>query len=319
MLNEYKDIEPIIYKSMINCINRSLSHAYLFDLNGNVYAKDMVMSFVKSILCKVHTSKEECENCITCKRIDDDNYPDVKKIYPDGINIKKNQLDELQDAFSTKSLENTKRIYIIYDAEKLNGSAANSLLKFLEEPNEGIIAILLTNNINQVINTIISRCQVMTFNKNKVSDYIKYNDIIKNVTYNKLLFTVFKISNEKDITEEMNLFLDNVIKFIEAYESNGVKLIVYMKEHLDNFKEKSDLINLFECLILFYKDVLNVKLNRKIEYYDDFYKLIEKVNDKYTTKQIIQKLDVLIQKEKNIKYNVNVNMLIDSLLIDMEV
>ena len=143
MLDDYKINEPIVYQQMKKSIETKLSHAYLFNLNNNIYAEKMIMAFVKSIICKMHTDKEEYKNCILCKRIDDDNYPDIKKIYPDGMNIKKEQIDDLQKKFSSKSLENNKCIYIIYESEKLNISATNGLLKFLEEPSEGIIAILL--------------------------------------------------------------------------------------------------------------------------------------------------------------------------------
>ena len=51
MLEEYKDKEQIIYKQMKNSITKGLSHAYLFNLNGNVYSENMIMAFVKNILC----------------------------------------------------------------------------------------------------------------------------------------------------------------------------------------------------------------------------------------------------------------------------
>ena len=113
MLEEFKDIDTIVYRQLYNGLKK-LSHAYLFNLNNNVYAEDMIMSFVKSIMCKYHTDKEEYNNCYVCKRIDDGNFPDLKRIYPDGMWIKKEQLDELQQTFSTKPIESLRRCYIIY-------------------------------------------------------------------------------------------------------------------------------------------------------------------------------------------------------------
>ena len=192
MLDEFKTLDSVVYKQLSNSLDK-LSHAYLFNLNNNIYALDMIMAFIKNIIC-INMSDEEAN--IICNKIDNNNYLDVKKIYPDGLWIKKEQLEELQETFSTKSIENNKRIYIIYEAEKLNKSAGNSLLKFLEEPCEGIIAILLTNNINSVLNTISSRCQIINFKKNNVSEYIKYNKFTNDITLNKLAFTVWKIRSE---------------------------------------------------------------------------------------------------------------------------
>ena len=80
MLEEFKDIDTIVYRQLYNGLKK-LSHAYLFNLNNNVYAEDMIMSFVKSIMCKYHTDKEEYNNCYVCKRIDDGNFTELKIIF----------------------------------------------------------------------------------------------------------------------------------------------------------------------------------------------------------------------------------------------
>lgn len=319
MLEDYKEFEPIIYRQMKNSLKNKLSHAYLFEMNDNIYAEDMIFSFIKSILCKEHESIDEYDNCPKCKRIDEGNYPELKKIIPEGQYIKKEQLDELQKNFSTKPLESDYRIYIIYEAEKLNSSAANSLLKFLEEPSEGIIAILLTNNSNLVLKTITSRCQILTFNKNKVEDFIKVNNINSDLTLHKLAFTLFKISDKNNIEDYHRIFIESVLKFIKYYESNGLKSIVREKDiFLDVFKEKNEISIFFECSILFYRDVINYKLNRKVMYFDDNFELLKLVSDKNTMDKILHKIGILIKKQKLLKNNINVNMLVDSLVIDME-
>jgi len=319
MLEEYKNFEPIIYKQMKNALKGNLSHAYLFDLNNNVYAEKMILAFVKSILCTEHLNKEEYNNCTKCKRIDEENYTELKKIYPDGQYIKKEQLDELQKNFSTKALESNYRIYIIYDADKLNTSAANSLLKFLEEPEEGILAILLTNNVNKVLKTISSRCQILNFKQNNVNEFISINNIEKDITLYKLLFTVFKISDINLIEEYHREFINSVLKYIKYYETNGVKSIINEKSlFLDVFKEKEEIYNFFELLVLFYRDVINIKLNRKLMFFDDNKSLLELVSIKNTIDNILKKIDIIIKKQKLIRNNINTNMLVDSLIIDME-
>lgn len=318
MLSDYKETEPIIYKQLKNS-KKNLSHAYLFNLNGNVYAMDMIMSFVKEILCHEHKSKEEYEKCALCKRIDDGNFTEIKRIYPDGLWIKKEQLDDLQEEFSTKSLESDKRIYIIYEAEKLNKAAANSLLKFLEEPLDGIIAILVTNNINQMLNTITSRCRILTFNKNNVNDYIKYSNIDKNITVNKLMFTIWKIHDKTTFIEPYETFINNVVSFIEKYEKNKTKAIIYTKEYFhDKFKEKEDILKFYECMVYFYRDILNYETNGQVIMYEDYIDLIKYVANNNTIDQIINKLDVIINCESLVKNNLNTGLLIDRMIIDME-
>lgn len=319
MLEEYKTYEPIIYRQMKNALKNNLTHAYLFDMNNNIYAEEMILAFVKSILCKEHVDIDEYNNCSKCMRINEGNYQELKKIVPDGQSIKKEQLDELQKEFSTKPLESDYKIYIIYESEKLNSSAANSLLKFLEEPSEGIIAILLTNNINLILKTIISRCQVLNFSKNRVQDFININNITSEITLYKLSFSLFGICDKNNINEYHKIFFDSVLKFIKYYELNGVKSIVHEKElFLDVFKEKAEVFSFFECLILFYRDVINYKLTKPVMYFDDNIQLLDLVSSNNSMDKLLNKVDIFIKKQALLRNNININMLIDGLIIDME-
>jgi len=153
MLIDYKEAQPIAYKILSNAIvNNQFNHAYLFETKGYESGLDMAISFAKSILN------------IQDENIDEQNYPELKIIEPDGQWIKKEQLKELQEEFNKKSILGNNKVYIINQAEKLNVNSANTILKFIEEPPEGIVAILVTDNIYQLLETIISRCQIISLN-----------------------------------------------------------------------------------------------------------------------------------------------------------
>ena len=308
MLEEYEKKEPIIYRQISNSIKNGLSHAYLFELNDNIYAYEMIMSFVKKVLSSGDDN--------IAKRIDDGNYPELKHIFPDGQLIRKEQLEELQKSFSTISLENDKRFYIIHDSEKLNVAAANSLLKFLEEPSDGIIAILLTNNINLMLKTIVSRCQILTFSKNKLEDYIKFNQITSNITLHKLFFTIWK--NKDELNEYHRNFVKKVIEFINYYEKNKLKTIVYENRFFEEFNDKIELNKFFECVILFYRDLLRYKFGSDVLYFDDYIDYIREFSCINTEEMIIKKINTLLEKVRLIKNNVNTSMFIDGIIIDME-
>ena len=156
-----------------------ISHAYIIQLKN--YDDDFVLvkSFVKAILCKEKRKVSEfsdCKLCNICNLIDNDNYPDLCVIEPEGKEIKKSQLVGLQKEFNNKSLLDNKRIYILKEADKLNESAANTILKFLEEPSDDIVAILVTTNRYKMLETILSRCQVLSIDSK--GKEIIYNDEI---------------------------------------------------------------------------------------------------------------------------------------------
>ena len=90
MLDDYKEGQPVAYNLLKNEIkNNHISHAYLFDENNYTKSFDMVKAFVKEII--TNTLENEEKNNI-CRRIDDDMYPEIKIIMPDGMLIKKQQI-----------------------------------------------------------------------------------------------------------------------------------------------------------------------------------------------------------------------------------
>ena len=116
---------------------------------------------VKELMMVLTNNLDDGSKEILCRKIDDDNYPEIKIVTPDGLLIKKQQILDLQLDFSRRAIEGSKRIYIIRDADKMRSETANSMLKFLEEPDNDVVAILMTNNFNNLLTTIISRCQVI--------------------------------------------------------------------------------------------------------------------------------------------------------------
>lgn len=297
MIDKYKETQKRVYKILKKELeNDKCSHAYLFETNGNEETLPLVLEFVKDIFCPNKTNKEkECVNCTICHKIDNNIFLDLKIIEPDGMWIKKEQMDELQKDFSSKSVEGNKKVYIIKNAEKLNVQASNSILKFLEEPEENIIAILITNNIYQILSTIVSRCQIISMDKGESSD-----DLFKNKT------------------EEYLEYQKAINNFVVTLETKGVQTIVSInKLWHDYFKERQDYELAFELLILYYKDVLNYKLNRKVENFFDYLTDIEKISSLNSFNNIIFKINKIISSQEYLKVNANLNLLMDKLVIDL--
>src|SRR5690606_15750287 len=111
-----------------------------------------------------------CNECSDCRRIASRNHPDVHFFLPDGKSIKIDQIRKLRKEFSYRGSESNQKLYIIEHAERMTQNAANSLLKFLEEPNQHETALLLTEQMQQMLPTIISRCQTISFNPLPTSD-----------------------------------------------------------------------------------------------------------------------------------------------------
>lgn len=314
MLDDFKEEQPIVYKILLNSLKKDrLSHAYLFELNGYSKGYDLALAFAKFLLCPNNYSNlTNCKNCNQCNNIDLANYLELKIINPDGQWIKKEQLEELQNEFIKKSIYGNKKIYIINQAERMNASASNSLLKFLEEPPENIIAILITDNMYQLLNTIISRCQIISFEKNNYSNKSNSVEIIAN--------TLFK--NNSEVEEFINKtgikYIDTVIEYINFFEKRGTKTIAYKnKEFLEVFSDREKIKVAFNLFVMYYRDVLNRLLNLKCVYFNDYVDNIDKLLNKNTSESLSKKIKAIVDLSVNIKFNVNSSLLLDKLVIEL--
>ena len=309
MLDDFISDQAIAYKIFKNSIIKNkLSHAYLINTNGYHKGFDFAKAFAKYLLCP--NNETGSHECSVCHLVDNNSYSEFKVIEADGLWIKKEQTDELQEMFSMKSLSGRK-VYIINGVENLNISAANSILKFLEEPEEGIVAILITDNIYKVLGTIVSRCQVINLNNVQV----KSDDMLLNVG-NQLYNDSDKISEFVNDSESINR-IGHVIDFIEYLYSNKLDTLVYINKYWnDFFKGKDDYLFAFNIMIMFYSDVINYKMGNDIVL-SEFKSNIE-IFSKLDYNIINKILNLIMEVREDLYSNVNLNLLMDKFIIKME-
>lgn len=268
----------VVKKNYIDYINKiiennKVSHAYLIEINDYDTDKKYVFDFIKMILCNISYEKIEKENNNIINLINNNDYPDIKVIEPEGATIKKSQMIDLQKDYSNKSLLDGKRIYVVKEADKLNPASANTILKFLEEPEEDIIAILLTTNRYKIIETILSRCQILTLKENSIpilEDDVF--DLLKCVVYPSEFFIKYnsiiaEVIPDKDIAIDKLKKIENII-------------ISYLDNKYENKDIDEKLSNLF-------KNVENKKL--------------------------LSVLSIIEEEIKKLEFNVNYKLWLDSL------
>ena len=228
MNNLFKEQEKFfdIAGKIIN--SNKVSHAYLIEINNYEDDYKYIKHFVKMILCNSSFDSDRLSDkqLNICNLIDSDNYPDLKVVYADGQWIKKEQLLNLKGEYQNKSLIGNKRIYIIREADKLNLSSANTILKFLEEPEDDIIAILLTTNRYKVLETILSRCQILSLQKFEVDNNIDDNliNLMKFIIKKDDLFINYKQISESILVDKFVAYeiLSNIENILISYLNNKV-------------------------------------------------------------------------------------------------
>ena len=155
-------LQPLVVKQLQTVLkNHELAHAYLF-VGPTGSGKSEIAKWLALRLFCLHLQNGEPDlTCPECQRILSGNHPDVVVAKPEGRQIKVDEIRHLKDEFTKSAVEGNRKLFIIHDAEKMTNNAANSLLKFIEEPGPGIYILMLTTNKSAVLPTIRSRTQII--------------------------------------------------------------------------------------------------------------------------------------------------------------
>lgn len=248
------------------------SHAFLLVTNNIERCYQDVIDIIKIINC----NKGGKDDCNICNTIDKNTNPDVIIVSPEGKEIKVDAVANIIDSFSTKPLINKYSTYVVREADKLNVSSANKLLKFLEEPETNIIGFFITEKLQGILPTIRSRCEIynyrfgseslldlleiseseyaevfdMTFDLvKKLNDYPTYLLMLESKNYAdleryqidlilNLLKKMYTIKYESILSDKYSN-VDYVKNILEAIDSKDLKTIVNRIRLLDNIIEDS--------------------------------------------------------------------------------
>lgn len=260
---EGQDRAVEFFRSSVN--RNKLAHAYLFlgpqGLGKTLLAKELA----KFLNCEKPVKDEDlkidcCNSCISCRKINDLNHPDVHWIKTQQS--RKILIDEIrlaQREISLKSYEGKLKVLIILEAHNMTEEAANSLLKTLEEPPGHSLIILTSTDINGLLPTIISRCQIIRFypiNYERLKAILTQRHKLKP---NDLHFLSAQAEGslgralslqDQDALGKKNRLIERVCRFDRRSSSIDVF----------NLKDKKELANQIRYLLNWFRDILIFKV-----------------------------------------------------------
>jgi DNA polymerase-3 subunit delta' len=140
-----------------------LAHAYLFTGPDGVGKTTVALDLAAVLLCRRPCSGAPCGSCPGCLKFQSGNHPDFLRIRPEGAAIKIDQIRQLKKALNFAPFENSRRIVLLEEVHTMRREAGNSLLKLLEEPPADNLLLLVGNAMGSILDTIVSRCQVIPF------------------------------------------------------------------------------------------------------------------------------------------------------------
>ena len=318
---QYK--QPIIYRTFVRSLqNKHLSHAYLISGNPGTPLLEVAKYLAKSILCD-SPDPLACNNCITCLRVDDNNYPDFIVLDGSKKTIKKDEVGSIETQFEKTAFESKGiMIYIIHLVENMGVEAINSILKFLEEPGSEIYAFLTTNNENNVLPTIISRCQLLRLklvNRQEViEDAINLNVKREDAELLSYFYNdgelIFDILDDKEELENYESSKQAFLDFLNALKEDDKReaLFVSQQNIIPLVKTKESARFFIDMLIEAFEDILNIQQGKSpiLSSYDT---ILQELANKLGNAS--DSLIEILKSRNLINLNVNTSLLMDHLVL----
>ncbi|CCV65293.1 DNA polymerase III, delta prime subunit [Paracholeplasma brassicae] len=299
-----------------NAIKKNrLSHLYLFAGPKGSGKKDLAYEIAARLL-NDHYHADMKTQLMTNGHIN------LMFIEPSGQNIKKEQIAQLQTEFSKTSLTDGSRIYMIDEVDKLSTSAANGLLKFLEEPlSKKTIGFLLTDNPDQVINTIISRSQVIYL---KPRSEKELTEILLEEGYDPFISSFLPYLNKdmvvaKKMAEDPNaLAMLSLIKVFHETLLKDEPLWFMADERFDLIRYDRTLMMQFSnLLMIYYLDFIKAYNGDlfSFEFLKNDYDNIIKTTTYEKISENLKQIQTFLHR---LNYNISIDMAFSQLILDLQ-
>lgn len=318
--------QPTVMRMIENSILKDrITHAYLLEGDPGTGKKEAALLFAKSLFCLNPEKKLiPCGSCLNCRRIDHGNHPDIHIVEPDGLSIKKEQIYYLQQEFTKTGVESNRKVYIVNQADKMTASAANSLLKFLEEPSSDTVAFLITEQSSRMLPTIISRCQQLSFRP--INDIQLKERLIEEEVPVSIASLVCKITNHLDKARELSQdewfaqARSIVLKLYEGLKSGGLASLVQLSEDFhSHFKEKEQISLALDLFVLIHRDLLSIMTGEEYSLaFPDHLASFRQDALLLTAEALADRLSIILEAKRRINNNMNQQLLMEQLLLKVQ-
>ncbi len=316
--------ENIIEHLKASIIHNRINHAYIFDGIKGIGKETLAKAFAKTLNCESGRDNACC-NCISCKTFDENNNPDIIYVTHQKKDINVSDVrEQIVKNITLKPYRNKYKIFIIPDADKMNILAQNAFLKTLEEPPEYGIFLLLCENYNKFLVTILSRCVMFKLHPlpySAVADYlVKNQDVTPEQAQLYSIYSQGSIGRAKELinSEEFRDIRDLAVETAISLESADM---IELYSLVDKLKEqRGSLDEILEIMYIVYRDALVLKEtgndSRLIQ--KDKITQTQEIAEKATEFQLINRCDAINDTRYKLSHNGNVQLLLETLFFKIK-
>lgn len=319
----HKQIKQHLKKAVVM---DKISHAYIFSGEDGTGKNMLAEAFSNLLQCAGRLGKEEvCHTCQSCLQAETNNHPDIIRITHEKASIGIDDIrTQMNNDIGIKPYSSPYKIYIIDEAEKLTEQAQNALLKTIEEPPSYGIVLLLTNNLNTLLPTILSRCvtlKLQPVDKDLIKEYLMSNHQVPD--YLAELSQLFSGGNvgkaiKYASSEEFDIMKGDALHILKYIDEMKIYEIMEAIKKLSEHKEQ--ITEYLDFFILWYRDVLIFKATQDVNlltYKSEIQEIMKQSNKK--SYEAVQSILNAIDKAKlRLKANVNSDIALELMLLTIQ-
>jgi DNA polymerase-3 subunit delta' len=310
-----------------------LPHAILLKGPQGTGKLDFAMTMAQSLLCEMpRTDGMACMACPSCHWFAQDTHPDFRLIQPDALaetdegeereagkkkpsrQISVEQVRALADFANLSAHQGGHRVVLIHPAETMNTSAANALLKTLEEPGGRMVLILVSHKPQQLLPTIRSRCVVLAMPMPAPEESLAWLTQ-QGVAFSASLLaqagfaplTAAKLAEEGAGTEEYSRFMQEIG---QGAQFDALGLAEQM--------QKTDPAQFIHWLQQWCYDLGSAKLAGKIRYHPELGERIKNISGNISALALANYQKELLAARREAWHPLNPKLLFESLLLSYQ-
>ena len=269
---------------------------------------------------RVATATEPCGQCKSCRKIESANHPDIIRIKPSGPQIKIAQIRALCLALVMKPYEARTRVVIISNAQAMNPSAANALLKVLEEPPERTILILTATQPSDLLPTIVSRCQQIRFNP-IARKYLESELMEKHGFDPKDAAVVGSMANgsfTRALAMVQTDWVNRRTWLLTELESLSLRPIAKLLAFAEKLaKNKDTLPDALEIMKIYLRDLIIYKFDPSKIINQDLEAKIQLTSRQIPVKSLLSKIETIQTVQNRFKTNTNLRLTLEAMLLKL--
>jgi DNA polymerase-3 subunit delta' len=284
---------------------------------------EFALALAQAVNCENVKLGDACGECIPCRKIALAEHADVETITNDGQFIKVEQMREMSRDAQFRPYEGRHRVYIIDEADRMNASSANSILKTLEEPPESTLIVLVTSKPYGLPETIRSRCLMLSFAPLSAveieAQLRKKESEAKDDLGLRARLARGSIGHALEIDlDEYREMRGTMLDLVEALASTrDVSKLLGISEYLGRRLEREQFESHLDTLLTLLEDLFHLKVTASEESLtnDDIVERLGRLGEKITLDQIMAWVDNIEEIFRALPRNVNRQLAMEAMLI----